>query len=100
MNVSPRANDHSVSAQHTFADVHHQVVIVGAGAAGIAVASSLLATSPSLDTAIIEPADVHYYQPGWTMVGAGVFESPQTAHTMASAMPAGAKWIRGSVAVF
>jgi sulfide:quinone oxidoreductase len=50
---------------------HHKVVIVGAGAAGIATASSLIARDPSLDIALIDPADVHYYQPGWTMVGAG-----------------------------
>ena len=54
------------------ADISHDIVIVGAGAAGIAVASSLLARKADLDIAIIDPADIHYYQPGWTMVGAGV----------------------------
>ena len=51
----------------------YDVVIVGAGAAGISVAASLKARKPVLDIAIIDPADIHYYQPGWTMVGAGVF---------------------------
>ena len=51
------------------ADATHEVVIIGGGAAGISVASSLLARSPGLDIAIIDPADIHYYQPGWTLVG-------------------------------
>jgi sulfide:quinone oxidoreductase len=32
------------------------------------------------------PADIHYYQPGWTMVGGGIFE-PDTAKTMGSLIP-------------
>lgn len=56
------------------AEASHRVVIIGGGAAGIAVASSLKARKPDLDIAIIDPADIHYYQPGWTMVGAGVFD--------------------------
>lgn len=46
----------------------HTVVIVGAGAGGISVAASLLSRQPDLDIAIIDPAETHYYQPGWTMV--------------------------------
>lgn len=70
---------------------HHKVVIVGAGAAGIATASSLIARDPSLDIALIDPADVHYYQPGWTMVGAGVFKASSTAQTMAATLPRGVR---------
>lgn len=82
------------------AEVAHAVVIIGGGAAGIATASSLLARCPDLDVAIIDPADVHYYQPGWTLVGAGIFDAPQTAHTMASTIPRGAHWIKSAVAAF
>ncbi len=78
----------------------HEVVIVGGGAAGIAAASSLLARAPGLDVAIIDPADVHYYQPGWTLVGAGVFDPALTAHTMASTIPRGVHWIKAAVAAF
>jgi sulfide:quinone oxidoreductase len=79
-------------------DVHHQIVIIGGGAAGIAVASSLLARAPELDIAIVEPADVHYYQPGWTLVGAGVFKAQTTARTMASLIPRDVHWIKSAVA--
>ncbi|MHC6223185.1 NAD(P)/FAD-dependent oxidoreductase [Pseudomonas sp. X10] len=79
---------------------HHKVVIVGAGAAGIATAASLISRDPSLDIALIDPAEVHYYQPGWTMVGAGVFEAPSTARTMASSIPRGVRWVRARVESF
>ncbi|MFA9218542.1 MAG: TIGR01244 family sulfur transferase, partial [Sphingomonadaceae bacterium] len=82
------------------AAVTHTVVIVGAGAAGIAAASSLLARDPSLDVAIVDPADVHYYQPGWTLVGGGVFDPAVTANTMAHTIPRGVHWIKAAVAAF
>jgi sulfide:quinone oxidoreductase len=82
------------------ADATHEVVIIGGGAAGISVAASLLARSPNLDIAIIDPADIHYYQPGWTLVGAGVFNPATTARTMASVLPSGVHWIKSAVAAF
>lgn len=81
-------------------DVSHDVLIIGAGAAGISVASSLLARSPMLDIAIIDPADAHFYQPGWTMVGGGIFEAASTARTMACVIPTGVHWIKAAVAAF
>ena len=82
------------------AEAQHTVVIIGAGAAGIATASSLLARAPGLDIAIVDPADVHYYQPGWTLVGGGVFDARQTAHTMGTTLPRGVHWIKAAVAAF
>jgi sulfide:quinone oxidoreductase len=81
-------------------DATYDVVIVGAGAAGISVAASLLARKPGLEIALIDPADAHYYQPGWTLVGAGVFTPRETARTMASLIPPGVHWIKAAVAAF
>ena len=81
-------------------DAAFDVVIVGGGAGGIAVASSLHARKPDLNIAILDPADVHYYQPGWTMVGAGVFDPETTARTMGSLIPRGVHWIKSAVAAF
>jgi sulfide:quinone oxidoreductase len=78
----------------------HDIVIVGGGAGGVAAASSLLARDPSLDIAIIDPADVHYYQPGWTLVGAGVFDPRQTRKDMGAVIPKGVKWVKAAVAAF
>ena len=82
------------------ADASHDIVIVGGGAAGIAVASSLHARDRGLDIAIIDPADIHYYQPGWTMVGGGIFDASVTAKTMASLIPRDVHWIKAAVSAF
>ena len=81
-------------------DAHFPVVIVGAGAGGISVAASLKARKPDLEIALIDPADIHYYQPGWTMVGGGIFEPQDTARTMGSLIPRGVHWIKAAVAAF
>jgi len=76
------------------------VVIVGGGAAGISVAASLLRRRPGLSVAVVEPAEKHYYQPGWTLVGGGVFDRRKTERAMAAVMPKRARWIRAAVAGF
>jgi sulfide:quinone oxidoreductase len=81
-------------------DKKFDIVVVGAGAAGIAVSASLLQRSPNLSIAIIDPADIHYYQPGWTLVGAGVFTAEQTVKTLSSLIPKNVTWIKNAVAAF
>ena len=81
-------------------DASFDTVIVGAGAGGIAVAASLKSRVPGAEIAIIDPADIHYYQPGWTMVGGGIFDAQSTARTMGSLIPRGVSWIKSAVAAF
>ncbi len=78
----------------------HQIVIVGGGAAGIAVASSLLNRRRDLDIAVIEPKEDHYYQPGWTMVGGGIFDFDATVRPESSVMPKGVTWIKKAAMAF
>ena len=81
-------------------DAKYDVVIVGGGAAGIAAAASILQRRQGLEIALIDPADIHYYQPGWTMVGGGVFDAATTAKTMGSLIPKGVHWLKSAVAAF
>ncbi|MEW4467661.1 FAD/NAD(P)-binding oxidoreductase [Parasphingorhabdus sp. JC815] len=76
------------------------VVIVGGGSAGIATASSILKRNRKLSLAIIDPADDHYYQPGWTMVGGGVFSAKFTHRKQQDVIPDRAHWIESAVMTF
>src|SRR5688500_6580343 len=80
---------------HTF-----QIVIVGGGNAGISVAAQLLLKSKKLDIAVIDPADKHYYQPAWTLVGGGVYDIKKTERAEAEVMPKGVTWIKQKVVGF
>jgi len=80
--------------------VKHQIVIVGGGNAGISVASKLLLKNKQLDIAIIDPAEKHYYQPAWTLVGGGAFNINDTVRTEASVMPKQVHWIQQKVSAF
>lgn len=79
---------------------HHQVLVVGGGTAGLTVASQLLNKPNAPEVAIIEPSEVHYYQPIWTLVGGGVFGREVSKRMEADYIPAGATWIKDKVASF
>jgi sulfide:quinone oxidoreductase len=79
---------------------HHQILIVGGGAAGITVAAQLKRARNSLDVAILEPSGEHYYQPGWTLVGAGVFSLEETRRPERDLIPSGVHWIQAKAAGF
>lgn len=76
------------------------VVIVGAGSGGIAAAASLRKRNKKLNIGIIDPSEDHYYQPGWTMVGGGIFNAESTHRKTKDLIPAGIRWIRNSVTGF
>jgi len=75
----------------------HQILIIGGGNAGISVASKLLLKDKSLKISIIEPSEKHYYQPAWTLVGAGDFNVSDTVKAEKDFMPKDVDWIQDSV---
>lgn len=79
---------------------HHSVLIIGGGSGGISVAARLRLAQPALDIAILEPSDRHYYQPIWTLVGAGVFPKEISLRAEADYIPEGVTWIRDALAEF
>jgi sulfide:quinone oxidoreductase len=72
----------------------YDVVIVGAGTAGIMVAARLKRRAPALRIALIDAAEKHYYQPLWTLVGAGVLRRHKTERAMKQLIPKGVDWIK------
>jgi sulfide:quinone oxidoreductase len=81
---------------------HYKVLIIGGGTAGVMVAARLLKNFKMLrgNIGIIDPADSHYYQPLWTLVGGGAVDKKQTRRNMKSVIPKDADWIKESVESF
>ena len=98
--AAARATGIESHVDHEHAANTFDVAIVGGGSAGIAVASSLLKRRPELDIVVIEPRYKHFYQPGFTMVGGGVFSANQPQTFTEKVMPAGVRWIRAAAAEF
>lgn len=72
-------------------------VVVGGGTGGITSAARLRKKFPNDLIAIIEPADFHYYQPLWTLVGGGLVSKESTRKPMADVIPPGVTWIKERV---
>lgn len=72
----------------------HSIVVIGSGTGGIMVISQMLKKDPKLDIAVIEPAETHYYQPAFTLVGAGTYDYQDTKRPMSSIIPKGVEWIK------
>lgn len=70
------------------------VVIVGGGAGGLTVAALLRKRARDLKIVVVEPSQDHYYQPAWTLVGAGQFKAEMTRRNTATLIPSGVEWVR------
>lgn len=77
-----------------------KIIVVGGGNAGLSTAAQLLRKDKSLQIRIIEPSEKHYYQPAWTLVGAGIFDVNKTVRKEKDQIPKGAVWIKDSVETF
>jgi sulfide:quinone oxidoreductase len=76
---------------------HHKILILGGGTAGI-ITARLLVRAGETDVALIEPSCLHYYQPLWTLVGAGVARKEASIRPEARYIPRNIRWIQDRVA--
>ena len=74
-----------------------KIVVVGGGAAGISMAARLNRWLEEPDITIIDPCDRQYYQPGFTMIGGGIYQPDEVYKPQAACIPDGVKWIRDTV---
>ncbi|SFN41200.1 sulfide:quinone oxidoreductase [Izhakiella capsodis] len=77
--------------------VQQRVVVIGGGTAGLGVIASLRKRNKQLAITLIEPQEYHYYQPGWTLVGAGEYDQRDTRRPMRKLIPSGVTWHKDSV---
>ena len=76
---------------------HYNVVVIGAGTGGIMTAAQIKNQKRDASIAIIDPAETHYYQPAWTLVGAGAYDYNKTGRPMSSVIPKGCDWVKDAV---
>jgi len=76
---------------------HYNVVVIGAGTGGIMTAAQIKNKKSDTSIAIIDPAETHYYQPAWTLVGAGAYDYNKTGRPMSSVIPKGCDWVKDAV---
>lgn len=77
-----------------------RIVIAGAGAAGLSAANYLAAQLEGADITIIDARKAHYYQPGFTLIAAGLKDSNYSVSTTADYIPQGVKLVEERVAEF
>lgn len=73
--------------------VHYKVLIIGGGTGGI-ITASLLRRAGQDGVAILEPSEYHFYQPIWTLVGAGEIRKESSRRREVRYIPQGVDWIQ------
>ena len=77
------------------------IVIVGAGIAGLAVANRLSRQLPNATLTILDNRQAHYYQPGYTLLATGVWNNTdKVIDSNANLLPAGINWIQENAREF
>ncbi len=79
---------------------HHTLLIIGGGAAGVSVANTMRRQNATMDIAIVEPSEVHYYQPGFTIVGGGAYTLKETIRNEADLIHPTVTWIKDYAETF
>jgi sulfide:quinone oxidoreductase len=77
-----------------------RIVIAGAGAAGLAAASHLAARLEGASITLVDARKEHFYQPGFTLVAAGIKPMSYVVSATRDYLPAGVELIEEAVAEF
>ncbi|WP_018715434.1 NAD(P)/FAD-dependent oxidoreductase [Brachymonas chironomi] len=75
-----------------------RIVIAGGGAAGLTAANRLVESLDGARIIMIDARKEHYYQPGFTLVGAGIKPRDYVVSTTGEYVPSGVEWVQASVA--
>lgn len=87
-----------VAAQANPIQTSVRIIIIGAGAAGIALANRLVRRLDGAQITLIDPRRDHHYQPGLTLVAAGLKRAGYVVSHTAQWLPDGVTWLTERVA--
>jgi sulfide:quinone oxidoreductase len=88
----------SPAAQAAAVNTKARIVIAGGGAAGLTAASHLAKALSGATITIIDGRKAHYYQPGFTLVAAGIKPKDYVISTTREYVPKGSTLINEGVA--
>lgn len=77
-----------------------RIAIAGAGAAGLTVAALLSRRLGRAEITLIDDRITHLYQPGYTLVAAGLWAPERVQWANGRYVPNGVRWVRSRVAEF
>ncbi|RLU21349.1 hypothetical protein DMN91_005722 [Ooceraea biroi] len=93
----------SILSKNGYKQIHHscKVLVVGGGTAGCLMAAKLSRKlNDPKQVIVVEPSDVHYYQPLFTLIGGGISPFKSSRRYMKDVLPKNARWIKASVVGF
>lgn len=76
------------------------IVIVGAGAGGLALANRLATRLPLAEVSLVDSKPKHWYQPGLTMVASGLWHADDVISDNSRWVPTGINWVQARVTRF
>ncbi len=91
----------STEEKTTTSKAKGKIVIVGGGLAGMSTAARITLQLPNADITVIEPEELSVsYQPGQTLVGAGIWDEDDIAYNRDDFVPDGVKVIKDKAIAF
>lgn len=99
---APAARNFATASPGIASTRSHKVVVVGGGSAGLSISHQLLRSGKFVqdDISVIDPAEWHHYQPGWTLVGGGLKTKEELRRPMESLIDPKLKFYNEGVAKF
>lgn len=88
---------HVHTSSRASVNMHYKMLVLGGGSGGITMSARMKRLLGAENVAVVEPSEMHYYQPIWTLVGAGAKALSSSGRPTANVMPSGVKWVKSKV---
>ena len=75
-----------------------KIAIIGAGLGGITISASLIKAMPKAQITLFDKDENFYYQPGFTLIAAGIYTLDDVLYKKAELIDEKVKWIKQNVA--